>query len=144
MISVSHKYKAIFWHIHKTGGTFIEQILTNYYDFVDSNITEVNLEELDKKFIEEKNKKEDKEKGRAFYLHEYVNHNWVLNQLEKQMYRCYNDSCGVNLELDYEDGSRNQYSIDRIDNDKAHLVDNSRLLCLNCQVTLKEFSFKLE
>ena len=64
MISVSHKYKAIFWHIHKTGGTFIEQILTNYYDFFDSNITEVNLEELDKKFKEEKDKKKEKEKDK--------------------------------------------------------------------------------
>ena len=58
------------------------------------------IKNLDKKI--EGHKKEDKEKGRAFYLHEYVNHNWVLNQLEKQMYRCYNDACGVNLELDYE------------------------------------------
>ena len=62
MISVSHKYKAIFWHIHKTGGTFIEQILTNYYDFVDSNIIEVNLEELDKKFKQDKDKDKDKDK----------------------------------------------------------------------------------
>ena len=64
MISVSHKHKAIFWHIHKTGGTFIEQILTNYYDFVDSNKTEINLEELDKKFKENKEKKEKEEKDK--------------------------------------------------------------------------------
>jgi len=102
------------------------------------------IKNLDQKI--EGHKKEDKEKGRLdpSDLYKFVNHNWVLNQLEKQMYRCYNDSCSINLELNYEDGSRNQYSIDRIDNDKSHLVDNCRLLCLNCQNTLKEFAFKLD
>jgi hypothetical protein len=61
MISVSHKHKAIFWHIHKTGGTFIEQILTNYYDFVDSSKTEINLEEINKKFNENNENDKDKE-----------------------------------------------------------------------------------
>jgi hypothetical protein len=89
-------------------------------------------------------KKEDREKGRVFSEYLFVNHKWVICQLEKQMYRCYNDACSVNLELDYEDGSRNQYSIDRIDNERSHEQDNCRLLCLNCQNTLKEFSFKLD
>lgn len=33
MISISHKHKAIFFHIPKTAGTYIEFILAEHYDF---------------------------------------------------------------------------------------------------------------
>jgi len=33
MISISHKNKAVFWHLHKNGGTYVEFVLEGYYDF---------------------------------------------------------------------------------------------------------------
>ena len=33
MLKVSDKHKSIFWHIHKTGGSYVEYILDRYYDF---------------------------------------------------------------------------------------------------------------
>ena len=33
MIKASDKHKAIFWHVYKTGGSYIEYILDRYYDF---------------------------------------------------------------------------------------------------------------
>jgi len=33
MIKISDKHKSIFWHIHKTGGSYVEYILDRYYDF---------------------------------------------------------------------------------------------------------------
>jgi hypothetical protein len=46
MLSVSHKNKAVFWHIHKTGGTYIDFILQEYYDF--------KLKDVDLKLLMEK------------------------------------------------------------------------------------------
>lgn len=87
--------------------------------------------------------KADREAGRAYDLKDYVNFDWFLGQLKKQMFRCYNDNCGINLELNYEDGSQQQYSIDRKDSKKCHSRDNSRIMCLNCNVSLKTNSEKI-
>lgn len=38
MISISHQNKAVFWHIHKTGGTYIDFILQEHYNFKSNDI----------------------------------------------------------------------------------------------------------
>jgi hypothetical protein len=43
MFSVSHKSKSIFWHIHKNGGSYVEFILKEYYDFNGYNDINKNL-----------------------------------------------------------------------------------------------------
>ncbi len=68
MISVSHKHKAIFWHIHKTGGSYVDFILQKYYDFKfsDLNVNQINFNKINydkelKTDDKEDNKEENKE-----------------------------------------------------------------------------------
>ena len=42
MISINHNLKAIYVHIPKTGGLYVEHILTNVYDFVKLYPTDLN------------------------------------------------------------------------------------------------------
>ena len=44
MISISHKHKAIFFHIPKTAGTYVEFILEEHYDFKRISITLLSYE----------------------------------------------------------------------------------------------------
>lgn len=89
-------------------------------------------------------KEEDKAKGRVYDDKDYVNFPWFLEQLKKQLFRCYNDECNCTLALNYETGDMTQYSIDRKDSSKAHTRDNCRLLCLQCNVTYKDKSNLIE
>ena len=83
--------------------------------------------------------------NRFKYIHsDFVNKPWFLSQLQKQMYRCYNDGCSCVLELDYQDGSHNQYSIDRLDSDKEHCKSNCVILCFQCNRTKKNDDHKLQ
>ena len=78
----------------------------------------------------------DNEAGRTFDMAEYVNYEWFVKQLKKQMFRCYNDECSCNLNISkYEAGCQQQYSIDRRDNDVAHTMSNCVISCLNCNVS---------
>lgn len=51
MLSISDKHKAIFYHIHKTGGTYIKFILEHYYDF-NCFLTNINLKKKHISIIE--------------------------------------------------------------------------------------------
>lgn len=48
MFKHSDKHKAIFWHIHKTGGSYVEHVLERYYNF-GVNLAEVEDENIEKK-----------------------------------------------------------------------------------------------
>jgi len=48
MFKHSDKHKAIFWHIHKTGGSYVEHVLERYYNFG------INMAEVEDKNIEKK------------------------------------------------------------------------------------------
>jgi hypothetical protein len=60
MISFSDKHKAIFWHSHKTGGSYLEFILKHYYDFKQYNST-INPDNDDINNILDNFKQETKE-----------------------------------------------------------------------------------
>ncbi len=48
MFKHSDKHKAFFWHIHKTGGSYVEHVLERYYNF-GINMAEVEDEKIEKK-----------------------------------------------------------------------------------------------
>ena len=50
MFKHSDKHQAIFWHIHKTGGSYVEHVLERYYNF-GINMAEVEDEKIEKKEI---------------------------------------------------------------------------------------------
>lgn len=89
-------------------------------------------------------KEEDLKKFKFIDHSKYVNLEWFMSQLQKQMYRCYSDGCSCLLELDYEDGSHNAYSIDRMDSSKPHYKESCAILCVQCNRTKKDDDHKIE
>jgi hypothetical protein len=95
MFCFSKKKKSFFWHIHKTGGSYIEFILKHYYDFTRQNVLDMPKEESRvKKYInaplkldnKEEDKKEedkkDKEDNNIFQLK--LNHYETIFYWEKK------------------------------------------------------------
>lgn len=71
-------------------------------------------------------KKTCEEKGRDFDL----TAKWVTEQMKRQNYCC--QICSGVLNLDYEQGDGNQWSIDRRDNQLGELQSNCRITHLSC------------
>jgi hypothetical protein len=77
-------------------------------------------------------KTQDKKAGRIYDEKEYINERWIMNELTKNNY-C--SGCkhpfilclGVN-----EDSTKSNITVDRIDNNLPHIINNCHLLCLSC------------
>ena len=75
MMNFSKKQKTFFWHVHKTGGSYIEFVLIHYYEFKSQLIKKsdkimlnnINVEEEEKK-EKEKEKEEEKEEIRKLKI----------------------------------------------------------------------------
>ena len=65
----------------------------------------------------------DQRKGRAFNSKDYVTEHWAREKIKAQGYSC--AVCLEPLDLDW--------SIDRIDNSRAHVKDNCQISCRRCQ-----------
>ena len=75
-------------------------------------------------------KSSDRKAGRAWVEETYVTTAGIKDLLEAQRGRCV--WCGCVLQQRWVKGDHEQLSVDRIDNDKAHVLDNCQLLCLKC------------
>jgi hypothetical protein len=69
-------------------------------------------------------------KERAWVEENYVTTAGIKDLLVAQRGRCV--WCGCVLQQKWVKGDHEQLSVDRIDNDKAHVLDNCQLLCLKC------------
>jgi hypothetical protein len=67
--------------------------------------------------------KADNEKSRAFTSEEYVSVDWTMQKIKSQGYTC--ATCPEPLDKDW--------SIDRIDNARAHTKENCQISCRRCQ-----------
>jgi len=67
--------------------------------------------------------KTDEEKGRAFNAKNYVSVDWAIAKIRSQGYAC--ATCLESLDMDW--------SIDRIDNARAHVKENCQISCRRCQ-----------
>ena len=77
-----------------------------------------------------KYKQSDKKYNRYIET-DYIDEQWVKDELEKNSMKCHYCKC----ELQQSQGGnyiQNQYSIDRIDNNKGHNKDNCVISCLSC------------
>lgn len=83
----------------------------------------------------EGHKIEDKTKGRQFNDDDYVNVNWFKEVFMKQGGLCRH--CEASLSVEYHPKDECQYSINRIDNNIAHIKDNCEIVCLRCQHAYK-------
>jgi hypothetical protein len=74
--------------------------------------------------------KEDEKKGR--YIEErYVTADYIYDMLIANPI-C--GECGHRVELIYSYGDLNQFSVDRLDNNRGHNKGNVRITCLQCNL----------
>lgn len=76
-----------------------------------------------------KNIQSDKQSQRKINSDKYVTINWILQKLEDQ--KCF--YCKRNIEIQIYKCAK-QFSIDRINNDVAHHIDNCVISCLGCNI----------
>jgi hypothetical protein len=82
-------------------------------------------------------KREDRLKGREFTEETYITPLWVAERLIRCDNRC--EICQKELKIaGYEGSDTDQISVDRINNDLAHLVSNCQITCLHCNVSKKK------
>ena len=80
-------------------------------------------------------KEEDIKKGRAFDETDYVSVRDVVRLIKKQNRQC--GHCGDELLLEYEALDEQKLSINRLNNDLAHVKYNCEITCLNCNKKIK-------
>jgi len=100
----------------------------NLYFLRNSKNTNGEITNIHKKIYSYR--KQDRDAGREFNYKEYINYKWVLNALKKCCYKC--SRCNCVLQTQYQKGDLHQWSINRIDNSKAHIMDNCEISCLSC------------
>ena len=69
----------------------------------------------------------------------FINEDWVRQQLSILKNKCFYCHCDLIL-LGFDSYDKKQFSIDRIDNSKAHHMDNCVISCLECN--LKKVNLK--
>jgi len=76
---------------------------------------------------------EDDKKLRDYDMKDYITPEWVVSELERLSYKC--SICKRDLKLSgYTRYDKSQMSVDRINNDSAHIYNNCRITCLNCNL----------
>jgi hypothetical protein len=83
-------------------------------------------------------KSQDYKAGREWKDEEYINANWIITEREK-----YNNCCPICkkyfiISLGLTDTeAKSNITVDRINNAKAHIKNNCRLMCLRCNCSKK-------
>lgn len=70
---------------------------------------------------------------RPYREEDYVDVKWVLKELTRTQNFC--EECHQNYDL--LSNTIYQFSIDRVDNDRAHVKDNCRIICRICNISKK-------
>ena len=79
--------------------------------------------------------RQDKIAGRQWDDQDYVTIDWIHGEWEKlDVKSCF--VCGTPYAFDINEGQvKSNLTIDRLDNTKPHVIRNSQLMCLQCNVT---------
>jgi hypothetical protein len=79
-------------------------------------------------------KKQDKDAGRKIDHKSYITVDWLNKQFGKDCLRCKNEC----LTYDEDDDGRlvSNLTANRIDNSRAHQIDNIEPMCWHCNVSL--------
>jgi hypothetical protein len=79
---------------------------------------------------------EDQDRRRYRSLDSYITLNWISNKISETKLYC--EECGERMKIGICDGKVvSDVTVDRLDNSLGHSVDNCRLCCLHCNVSLK-------
>lgn len=82
-------------------------------------------------------KKQDSVKNRKYNDKNYIDSNWILHTFIENEKRCKCCNTGFYLFIDYKEQDfdknvKSNFSVDRIDSNKAHTKDNCQILCNSC------------
>ena len=80
-------------------------------------------------------KNQDKIKNRTWEECEYVNHDWLIEKIDKSNMICSGCQKYLEINLDENNDVESNITIDRIDNTKAHIQKNCQILCFTCNIT---------
>jgi len=85
-------------------------------------------------------KQSDKKSNRTYDEDEYITEDFLNELWVKQNEKCFYECCECKLTLEFNTNFRNptQISVQRLNNDIAHIKDNCVLSCLKCNVSHKE------
>jgi hypothetical protein len=103
--------------------------------FLDMNLTKINtLNEVKNMVANYKHQDNKKNRFVIGVPDDYITDDWILQEHRKTP-RC--SKC--NAYMSFEKNSSSKLTVDRIDNNLAHIVSNCRLLCKSCNVRLKHY-----
>ena len=75
-------------------------------------------------------KTKDKMRGRKWEDDEYITQTWIREELYLCKLKCHYCNCEMKTEFDKYD--QKQWSVDRMENSKAHIKENCCICCLGC------------
>ena len=80
---------------------------------------------------------QDKKCFRDYNINDYVNTEWIYEQLDKQNNKCL--ICFIPLEAFLNENNivKSNITIDRIDNKISHIKNNCQILCNMCNCSKK-------
>lgn len=79
-------------------------------------------------------KMQDRKANREYNINEYITVEWIHEKIDENLYCPF---CKKHYELfiNEESNVRSNITVDRIDNNKAHLLTNCQLCCHHCNIT---------
>ena len=80
-------------------------------------------------------KQQDKIKNRTYNDEDFVNHDWIVDKMEKSKMICLGCNKYLEINLDENNDVISNITIDRIDNKLPHIQKNCQILCHHCNVS---------
>ena len=107
----------------------IKKIVENNYKFTDEN-TKISLQQINKKIYGYKQQDLIK---KFFNNEKFITLNSIVNKMIECELKCY--YCKIEMNVLYDiSREMKQWTVDRIDNDLGHNIDNYYLACLECNL----------
>jgi len=116
-------------YLHENQVLIIKKIKENNYIHIDE-ITKIAIQEINKKIYGYKQQDIIK---KLLDETQFINLNSIIDKMNECELKCYycNDKMNVLYDISRE---MKQWSVDRIDNDKGHNLNNYFLACLECNL----------
>ena len=116
-------------YAYETQMKTIQNILNNKYDFNDE-ISKISLQQINKKIYGYKQQDIIK---KLLNPEKFINLESVINKMIECELKCYYCKCEMNVLYDISREMK-QWTVDRINNDLGHNIDNFYLACLECNL----------
>ena len=99
-------------------------------NILDDNVTKIAIQQINKKISSYKQQDIIKNK---LDIELFIDFNFVIHKMIECELKCRYCKCEMSVLYDIT-REMNQWSVDRIDNDKGHNKDNFHLACLDCNL----------